>query len=66
MRIDKEILNARQAAEYLGLSPGIVRKWAREGLLPGHKIHKSWRFVKDDLLAWLKSGSGQGTETQNS
>ena len=66
MRFDKEILNAREAAQYLGLSPVTVRKYAREGLLPANRIGKSWRFVKDDLLAWLKSGRGQRTETEKS
>lgn len=62
---EREILTAKQAAEFLGLTPLTVCKYARLGVLPGRKIGKDWRFVKVDLLSWIRGESGQGAnETQ--
>ncbi|MFH1150536.1 MAG: helix-turn-helix domain-containing protein [Actinomycetota bacterium] len=49
----KDILTVNDAAELLGVSPYTVRKHARQGLIPGRKIGKEWRFSHDSLLEWL-------------
>lgn len=51
----KEVMNTEEAAEFLGLAPFTIRKYARKGIIPGKKVGgKEWRFVKADLLAWLR------------
>lgn len=49
----REVLNADQAAEYLGFHPGTVREKARLGEIPGRKMGREWRFSRSALLAWL-------------
>lgn len=51
---EKEVFDAKEAARFLGLTPLTVREYARKGIMPGRKLGKSWRFVKADLLAWLR------------
>lgn len=34
---------ASRAAAVLGVSPGTVRKWARDGLIEAHKVRGEWR-----------------------
>lgn len=55
---EREILNTKQAADFLGLTPFTIRKYAKAGVIPGRKVGKDWRFVKADLLTWIRSGSG--------
>ncbi|MBU4194814.1 MAG: helix-turn-helix domain-containing protein [Actinobacteria bacterium] len=52
----KEILSVEDAAEFLGISPYTVRKHARQGLIPGRKVGREWRFSRDSLLEWLGCG----------
>lgn len=44
-----------QAAALLGLSPVTLRKRAAAGTVPGYKPGRSWVFLEDELLAYLKS-----------
>jgi len=50
------LLNVQQAAEFLGVNVGTIRRWARSKLLFGLKvgIRGDWRFTKEDLLQMVK------------
>lgn len=50
----KEVLTTNEAAEFLSLTPYTLREYAKKGVVPARKLGKSWRFVKADLLAWLR------------
>jgi predicted ribosomally synthesized peptide with nif11-like leader len=50
----KEVLNAEEAADLFGVKPFTIRTYARRGVIPGRKLGNEWRFVRDDLLAWLR------------
>lgn len=53
----KEVLNAEEAAEFLGFSLYTLREKARAGEIPGRKIGREWRFSRRLLLEWLEEGS---------
>jgi predicted ribosomally synthesized peptide with nif11-like leader len=55
----KEVLNSEEAADLLGVKPFTIRTYARRGVIPGKKLGNEWRFVKNDLMAWLR-----GMETE--
>ncbi len=50
----REVLNSEEAADLLGVKPFTIRTYARRGVIPGKKLGNEWRFVKNDLLAWLR------------
>jgi excisionase family DNA binding protein len=52
---EREVLNVREAAEFLRLSTYTVRKYAKRGTLPAKKTGRDWLFVKADLLSWLRT-----------
>jgi predicted ribosomally synthesized peptide with nif11-like leader len=58
----REVLNCEEAADLLGVKPFTIRTYARRGVIPGKKLGNEWRFVKDDLLAWLR---GMAVEEAN-
>lgn len=58
----KEILTTDEAAEFLSLTPYTVREYAKKGLIPARKVGKSWRFVKADLLAWVRGNAAPPQE----
>ncbi len=51
---NKEILTAKDVAEYLHLHPLTVHKYAREGKIPAFKIGTDWRFHKKYIEKWIK------------
>lgn len=52
-RTDKEVLNAQEASELLGVSAWTIRELAHQGRLPGQKIGREWRFSRTALLNHL-------------
>jgi len=58
----KEVLTTDEAARFLSLTPYTLREYARKGLIPARKLGKSWRFVKADLLDWLRGKDQRGQE----
>jgi hypothetical protein len=50
----REALNSEDAAELLGNKAVTIRNYARHGVIPGKRLGKEWRCVKNSLLAWLK------------
>ena len=51
----REVMDAKQAAEFLRLSPSEFRKLAAAGVLPRHPVNgKSYRYLRGELLEWVR------------
>ncbi|MGE0823589.1 MAG: helix-turn-helix domain-containing protein [Candidatus Binatia bacterium] len=56
---EKEVLlNSRQAAELLDVSPDAVNELARKNTLPGVKRGRQWRFRRQDIASLRKQRQG--------
>ena len=53
----REILTAKEVAEYLNIHPLTVHKYAREGKIPAFKIGTDWRFQRKFIERWIKEKS---------
>lgn len=42
-------LTIKESSEYLGVAEVTVRRWAKDGKLPFHKVGKNYVFDVDDL-----------------
>jgi excisionase family DNA binding protein len=49
----REVLDIRQAAEYLGISTDTLYRYASEGLIPAFKLGNRWRFKRSLMDAWM-------------
>ena len=45
----REVMNIRQASQYLGISPDTLYKYLSEGRLPAFQLGNRWRFKKTTL-----------------
>lgn len=54
------ICDCAEAELLLRLNPETVAKMARDGVLPGVKVGQSWRFRRDDLVAYTERLFGLG------
>ena len=56
---EEELLNSREVAIILDLSPDTVNEVARKNILPGFKKGKQWRFKKKDISSFTKKQTGE-------
>jgi excisionase family DNA binding protein len=59
MREDAEVMTADEAAELLRVSTKTILALARDGSLPGEKVGRAWRFLRADLLNYVRGQSGR-------
>ena len=58
----REVMDIRQAADYLGISSDSLYKYASEGLIPAFKLGNRWRFKRSLLDHWMELQSSHGLE----
>jgi excisionase family DNA binding protein len=49
----REIMDVRQAANYLGISPDTLYQYAQDRTLPAFRLGNRWRFRKLRLDEWM-------------
>lgn len=59
----REVMDIRQASEYLGISGDTLYRYASEGFIPAFKLGNRWRFKKSLLDAWMDEKSGVKSAT---
>jgi excisionase family DNA binding protein len=55
---DEVILNSREVALMLDLSPDAVNELARRSLLPAFKKGRQWRFRRGDVISYKRQFRG--------
>jgi len=59
MADSREVMNIRQASQYLGVSPDTLYKYVGEQKIPAFKLGNRWRFKKSKLDQWMEEKSNQ-------
>lgn len=62
METAEETLDLQGVAALFRAEPETIAQYARSGELPGTKMGKSWVFLRDDVLAFLRKRILQETE----
>lgn len=57
----REVMDIRQASDYLGISPDTLYKYASEGFVPAFKLGNRWRFKRTKLDEWMDRQSEQNS-----
>jgi excisionase family DNA binding protein len=55
--IVREVLDIRQAADYLGISGDTLYRYASEGFVPAFRLGNRWRFKRSLLDSWMERQS---------
>lgn len=56
----REVMDIRQAADYLGISADTLYKYASEAFVPAFKLGNRWRFKRSRLNDWMDQQSSGG------
>ena len=54
----REVMDIRQASDYLGISSDTLYKYASDGFIPAFKLGNRWRFRRSRLDEWMDQQSG--------
>ena len=55
----REVMDIREASEYLGVSRETLYKYVYEKKIPGFKLGNRWKFKKTVLDNWMEKQSAQ-------
>ena len=55
-------LSVDEIATYLGIKRDTVYRWISERNMPGHKIGRLWKFRKEEVDEWVRSGSAKESD----
>ena len=58
-------LSVEEIGTYLGVKRDTVYKWISDNALPAHKIGRLWKFKKDEVDAWVRSGGASEGSGKN-
>ncbi|MGH7866383.1 MAG: helix-turn-helix domain-containing protein [Candidatus Dormibacteraceae bacterium] len=50
----REVMNLRQASQYLGVSPDTLYRYICNGVVPAFKLGNRWKFRKTILDRWME------------
>jgi excisionase family DNA binding protein len=63
--IEDRWLSVDEIAAYLGIKRDTVYKWISEKQMPAHRMGRLWKFRKEEVDEWVKSG-GAGNNKPDS
>ena len=55
----KPIINSKEAAQLLQMSPAYINSLALAGDIPAFKLGDDWRFVTDQLISYMADKAAQ-------
>ena len=58
---DDRWLSLHEISEYLGVKRDTLYKWIYRREMPAHKVGKLWKFRKEEIDKWIRSGGSAAT-----
>ena len=58
--VDDRWFSVEEIAEHLGVVKDSVYRWIERKGLPAHKVGKLWKFKKEEVDDWVRSGGAAG------
>lgn len=60
--LDYRWISVDELAAYLGIKRDTVYKWIVRRKMPAHKVGRLWKFRREEVDDWVKSGAAGDTE----
>jgi excisionase family DNA binding protein len=57
--------SVEEIAEYLGIKRFTVYKWIERKKMPAHKVGSLWKFKREEIDAWVRSGEARDRRTEH-
>ena len=63
--MDDRWLSVDDICQHLGVSRDTVYKWIDKMGMPAHRAGRLWKFKKDEVDKWMRSGGGAEPDEKN-
>jgi excisionase family DNA binding protein len=60
MTSPREVMNVREASDYLGISPDTLYRYVYQDRIPAFKLGNRWKFKKTILDRWIERKISRG------
>ena len=50
-------MSVQELSDYLGIKRDTVYKWILRRSMPAHKVGSLWKFKKEEIDVWVRSGT---------
>jgi excisionase family DNA binding protein len=60
MASPREVMNVREASDYLGVSPDTLYRYVYQDKIPAFKLGNRWKFKKTILDKWIERKISRG------
>lgn len=65
MSEENKWISAKEIAEHLGVRQESVYRWLKEKEMPGHKVGRHWKFQREEIDNWVRSGGAVEIKEQD-
>ena len=55
-------LSVEEVSAYLGIKPDTAYKWIGRNGMPAHKVGRLWKFRKEEVDEWVRSGKARNDD----
>lgn len=66
IEIDDRWLSVDEMCKYLGVSSDTVYRWIERFSMPAHRMGRFWKFKKDEVDEWVKTGGAADRNKKDS
>ena len=57
-------LSVDEIAAYLGIKRETIYKWLVEKNMPAHRVGRLWKFRKDEIDEWVRTGEADSRKNK--
>jgi len=61
-QIEDRWLSVEEISKYLGISNDTVYRWIHKHRMPSHRMGRLWKFRKEEVDEWVKTGGAGDNE----
>ena len=66
LTVEDRWLSVDEIAAYLGIKRDTVYKWIGEKQMPAHRMGRLWKFRKEEVDEWVRSGGADNNRQDDS
>ncbi len=55
-------LSVEEICQHLGASSDTIYKWIKQRGLPAHRVGRLWKFSRNEVDVWVRSGGAAQSE----